>query len=174
MKLIIIPSCGITDKATLLVQQSRREVQNDPLDTHSAEFLPRELIPPEYLTGQAQTRKSRIAGRVHEGRGRGLAHGPQVDDAVGQIIEIDALPTHRSPSDSLTTLAVRAIRQMSVAESEVQDLGVTATDVLAYDEGQAVQFLKGIEGDGIFDISGLAGVRSLSESQRNDLAQILR
>lgn len=63
---------------------------------------------------------------------------------------------------------------MSVAESEVQDLGVTATDVLAYDEGQAVQFLKGIEGDGIFDISGLAGVRSLSESQRNDLAQILR
>ena len=63
---------------------------------------------------------------------------------------------------------------MSVSEPEVQDPAVTATDLLEYDEGQAVQFLKSNDRDGIFDISGLAGVESLSESQRNEVTQILR
>ena len=63
---------------------------------------------------------------------------------------------------------------MPVARSEAQDLPVTATDLLAYDEGQLVQYLKRNDGDEGFDISSLIGVKSLPKSQRDELAQKLR
>ena len=62
---------------------------------------------------------------------------------------------------------------MSVAGSEAQDSAVTATDLLAYDERQLVHYLKKNEGDEGFDISNLIGVRTLTGSQRNELAQRL-
>lgn len=63
---------------------------------------------------------------------------------------------------------------MSVAGSEAQDPAVTATDLLAYDEVQLVQYLKRNDGDGGFDISNVVGVKRLSGSQRDELAQRLR
>ncbi|KID94259.1 protein kinase, partial [Metarhizium majus ARSEF 297] len=52
---------------------------------------------------------------------------------------------------------------------------VTATDVLAFDESQLVQYLErnAVNGGG-FDISGLLGVENLSKDQRNELAEKLR
>lgn len=63
---------------------------------------------------------------------------------------------------------------MSVAESEAEDYTVSATDVLAYDEKHLVHYLKRHDCGGEFDVSSLAGVASLSGSQREDLAQRLR
>ncbi|KAI0399969.1 hypothetical protein F4802DRAFT_620661 [Xylaria palmicola] len=56
---------------------------------------------------------------------------------------------------------------------QTQDLAVTATDLLAYDEGQLVQYLKRHESNEGFDISSLAGVRRLAENHRDELAQKL-
>lgn len=72
-----------------------------------------------------------------------------------------------------TTLAARAITRMSVAGFEAQDPAVTVTDLLAYDEGQLVHYLKRHEVYGGFDISTLVGVETLSGSQREELAQRL-
>ena len=63
---------------------------------------------------------------------------------------------------------------MSVAGSEAEDSTVSATDLLAYDEEYLVHYLKRQDCGGEFDISGLAGVGSLLESQREDLTQKLR
>ena len=63
---------------------------------------------------------------------------------------------------------------MSIAGLEVEHHAVTATDFLAYDEEQVVGYLKTHDRDGEFDISSLAGVESLLESQRDELAQRLR
>lgn len=79
-----------------------------------------------------------------------------------------------SVSDSPTTLAARAISRMSVAGSEAQDPAVTATDLLAYDEGQLVHYLKRNDGGEGFDISNLVGVKRLTGTQRDELAQRLR
>ena len=63
---------------------------------------------------------------------------------------------------------------MSVTESEAENCTVSATDVLAYDDEQLVLYLKGQDCGGEFDISNLAGVASLLESQPEDLTQKLR
>ncbi|KAI0975068.1 hypothetical protein F4678DRAFT_458185 [Xylaria arbuscula] len=63
---------------------------------------------------------------------------------------------------------------MPVARSKAQDLPVTATDLLAYDEAQLVQYLKRNNADEGFDISSLVGVRRLPKSQRDGLAHKLR
>ena len=63
---------------------------------------------------------------------------------------------------------------MQVAGSEAQDSSVSATDLSAYNEEQLVQYLKRNNRDGGFDISSLVGVKELSESQRDELAQKLR
>jgi hypothetical protein len=63
---------------------------------------------------------------------------------------------------------------MPVARSKAQDLPVTATDLLAYDEAQLVQYLKRNNADEGFDISSLVGVRRLPKSQRDELAHKLR
>lgn len=63
--------------------------------------------------------------------------------------------------------------EMSVAGFEAQDPAVTITDLLAYDEGQLVHYLKRHEVYGGFDISNLVGVETLSGSQREELAQRL-
>ncbi|CAO1605261.1 hypothetical protein XANCAGTX0491_008783 [Xanthoria calcicola] len=62
---------------------------------------------------------------------------------------------------------------MSVAGSDDEHPAVTALDLLAYDEGQLVGYLKAQARGGEFDISSLAGVDSLRESQRDDLTQRL-
>lgn len=62
---------------------------------------------------------------------------------------------------------------MSIARFKAQNPTVTITDLLAYDEEQLVQYLKRNEEDGVFDISSLVGVKRLSQSQRDDLAQKL-
>jgi hypothetical protein len=56
----------------------------------------------------------------------------------------------------------------------MRDPVVPATDLLAYDEGQLVHYLKRQDRGREFDISSLAGVASLSRSQRDDLTQKLR
>lgn len=97
-------------------------------------------------------------------------------------VEIDAFPHLTFPSlvAHLPTppqrwpSSLRAIPQMSVAESEAEHYTVSATDLLAYDEEHLVQYLKGQDCGGEFDISSLAGVASLSRSQREDLTQRLR
>lgn len=63
--------------------------------------------------------------------------------------------------------------QMPVARSKAQHLPVTATDLLACDEGQLVQYLKQNRAQEGFDISSLVGVRTLAKSQRDELAQKL-
>ena len=63
---------------------------------------------------------------------------------------------------------------MSVAGSNDEHPAVTATDLLAYDERQLVGYLKTQDRGGEFDISSLAGVDSLRQSQRDDLTQRLR
>ena len=63
---------------------------------------------------------------------------------------------------------------MSVAESEAEDYIVSATDLLACDEEHLVHYLKRQGCNREFDISSLAGMISLSGSQREDLTQRLR
>ena len=63
---------------------------------------------------------------------------------------------------------------MSVAGSEANDPAVTCADLLAYDEEQLLCYLKRRDRGGEFDISNLVGVRSLSGSERDDIAQRLR
>ena len=63
---------------------------------------------------------------------------------------------------------------MLVAGSEVEDPAVAATDLLTYNAGQLVHYLKRKDRGGEFDISSLTGVASLSGSQRDDLIQRLR
>ena len=70
--------------------------------------------------------------------------------------------------------SLRATYQMSVAGSEAEDYTVFATDLLAYDEERLVDYLKRQDSGGRFDISSLAGVTSLSGSQKEHLAQKLR
>ncbi|KAL9009201.1 MAG: hypothetical protein Q9173_005749 [Seirophora scorigena] len=62
---------------------------------------------------------------------------------------------------------------MSVAGSDDEHPAVTATDLLVYDQGQLVGYLKAHDRGWGFDISSLAGVDSLRESQRDDLTQRL-
>jgi hypothetical protein len=63
---------------------------------------------------------------------------------------------------------------MSITGSEPQDIIVTCTDLLSYDEEQLVQYLKAHDRGEEFDISSLVGVELLSSSERNALAQRLR
>jgi hypothetical protein len=59
--------------------------------------------------------------------------------------------------------------------TEAQDPASTATDLLAYDERQLVQYLKrNLDPDGGYDISGLVGLKSLSSDQRKVLAGKLK
>ena len=63
---------------------------------------------------------------------------------------------------------------MPATGSDAHDLTVTVTDLLAYDEGQFVQYLKEHESEEGFDISSLVGVEGLPKSQRDQLAQKLK
>ena len=63
---------------------------------------------------------------------------------------------------------------MSVAGLDVEHHAVTATDLLAYDKEQLVGYLKAQDRGEEFDISSLADVESLLDSQRDELAQRLR
>jgi hypothetical protein len=59
--------------------------------------------------------------------------------------------------------------------TEAQDPPSTATDLLAYDERQLVQYLeRNVDPDGGYDISGLVGVKSLSSDQRKVLTGKLK
>ncbi|KAL8927684.1 MAG: hypothetical protein Q9172_001244 [Xanthocarpia lactea] len=62
---------------------------------------------------------------------------------------------------------------MSIAGSETQTPAVTCKDLEAYSEQQVVDWLKRQECEEGFDISTLGGVRLLSETERDDLAQRL-
>ncbi|RMD41530.1 hypothetical protein DV735_g3627, partial [Chaetothyriales sp. CBS 134920] len=64
---------------------------------------------------------------------------------------------------------------MPVARSKAQHqhLPVTATDLLACDEEQLVQYLKRNYVDEAYDISSLVGVKGLAKSQRDELEQKL-
>ena len=63
---------------------------------------------------------------------------------------------------------------MSVSGPDDENHAVTALNLLAYDEGQLVAYLKAQDRGGEFDISSLADVDSLRESQRDVLTQRLR
>ena len=63
---------------------------------------------------------------------------------------------------------------MPATGSDAHDLAVTATDLLAYHEGQLVQYLKEHESAEGFDISSVVGVEGLPKSQRDQLAQRLK
>ena len=63
---------------------------------------------------------------------------------------------------------------MSLAGSEGQAPAVTYKDLKAYSEQQVVDWLKRQECEEGFDISSLGGMRLLSESEQDDLAQRIK
>ncbi len=63
---------------------------------------------------------------------------------------------------------------MSFAGSEAHAPAVTCKDLEAYSEQQVVDWLKRQECEEGFDISSLGGVRLLSESERDDLAERIK
>ena len=62
-----------------------------------------------------------------------------------------------------------------MSSTEAQDHGLTATDLLAYNGEQLVQYLeRNGSDDGGFDISSLVGMEKLPKSHRKELAERLR